>query len=214
MLYKELAVENFTHIPALIRKGAQRIELNDNLAVGGTTVSHGVMAQAARYTQEHQVSLVTMIRPRGGNFIYNDVELKIMEADLFTAQSFGVDGVTFGVLRQDHTLDQEAMEMLAGAASGMTLVMHMAFDQIPEAAQFATIDWLEAHHFSRILTHGGPDLATPILDNQAHLKALIDYTADKEISILPGGGITEANADAVAAALNVKAVHGTRLITL
>lgn len=214
MLYKEVAVENFTHIPALIRKGANRIELNDNLTVGGTTVSHGVMAQAARYTQEHHVALVTMIRPRGGNFIYNDVELKIMESDLFTAQSFGVDGVTFGALRQDHTLDQEAMEMLAGAASGMSLVMHMAFDQIPLAAQFETIDWLEDHQFSRILTHGGPDLTVPISDNLEHLKALVDYTANKEISILPGGGITADNAAEIAAALNVTAVHGTRLIQL
>ncbi|MFD1672471.1 copper homeostasis protein CutC [Agrilactobacillus yilanensis] len=214
MLYKEAAVENFTNIPKFVRGGANRIELNDNLAVGGTTVSHGVLAQAAQYTQEHQISLVAMIRPRGGNFIYNDVELKMMESDLFTAQSFGVDGVTFGALRQDGTLDTEAMDMLIGAAGGMDLIMHMAFDQIPEADQLAAIDWLEEHQFSRILTHGSPDLSQPILDNTAHLKTLIDYTKTKDITILPGGGITADNAETIAAALGVNAVHGTKIIKL
>ncbi|GAF39498.1 copper resistance protein [Agrilactobacillus composti DSM 18527 = JCM 14202] len=214
MLLKEIAVENFTDIPKLIRAGANRIELNDNLAVGGTTVSHGVLAESARYTQEHQVGLVAMIRPRGGNFIYNDLELKMMETDLFTAQSLGVDAVTFGALRQDHTLDTEAMEMLIGAASGMTVVMHMAFDQIPKDQQVQTLTWLADHQVQRVLSHGDPDLQTPITANLAQLKTLISASQDLDLTILPGGGITADNADEIAAQLGVKALHGTKLIRL
>ncbi|MCD2257279.1 copper homeostasis protein CutC [Lactobacillus sp. CC-MHH1034] len=211
-MLKEVAVENFTDIPAAIQNGAQRIELNDNLAVGGTTVSHGVMAEAAKYTQDKHIALVTMIRPRGGNFVYNDLELKMMEADLFTAQSFGVDGVAFGALMQDYTLDTEAMEMLLGAANGMDVVMHMAFDQIPAAEQLSTIDWLADHEVTRILTHGSPDLTTPISANIDHLKQLITYAQDKQITILPGGGITWQNATQVATQLGVSELHGTKIV--
>lgn len=211
MLFKEAAIENFTNLPQVIRQGANRVELNDNLAVGGTTVSHGVLAEAAHYTQDKGISLVAMIRPRGGHFIYNDTELKIMEADLFTAQSLGVDGVAFGALRQDGTLDTEAMEMLLGAANGMEVVMHMAFDQIPQGAQHSALDWLSAHEVSRVLTHGGPDLNVPILENEAHLQDLVAYTQNQDLSILPGGGITAVNAETVATRLGVSAVHGTGL---
>ena len=150
MLLKEVALENYTNIPAAVAAGAKRIELNDNLAVGGTTVSRGVMAEAAKYTQEHGVSLVAMIRPRGGNFVYNDTELKIMEADLLQAQALGVDAVTFGALTAAGDLDTEAMSLLVGAAGGMSVVFHMAFDAMTTEQQTLAIDWLVDHQVERI----------------------------------------------------------------
>ncbi|MFD1392268.1 copper homeostasis protein CutC [Lacticaseibacillus jixianensis] len=209
-MLKEACVENFTDIPAALRAGAARIELNDNLAVGGTTVSRGVMAEAIRYVHEHDASIVCMIRPRGGNFVYTDTELKIMEADLFVAQELGADGVAFGVLTKDGWLDEEAMENLIAAAGGMSVVMHMAFDAIPEARQQAAIDWLAAQGVSRILTHGGP-LSLPIDQTEAHLQALVKMAAGK-LEILPGGGITAANVAQVTAAIGVKQAHGTKVV--
>jgi len=210
MLLKEVALENYTNIPAAVAAGAKRIELNDNLAVGGTTVSRGVMAEAAKYTQEHGVSLVAMIRPRGGNFVYNDTELKIMEADLLQAQALGVDAVTFGALTADGQLDTEAMALLVGAAGGMSVVFHMAFDALAADQQAPTIDWLVDHQVDRILTHGGP-LTTPIADCVPQLQATIDLAAGR-IQILPGGGITADNVDTITTALNVKQAHGTKII--
>ena len=151
-MLREIAVENYTDIPKALAAGADRIELNDNLAVGGTTV--------AKYVHEHGRSLVTMIRPRGGNFVYNDTELKIMEADLFEAQALGVDGVAFGALLPDGTIDEDAMTSLIAASAGMSVVFHMAFDAIPETKQLAAIDWLAAHHVDRILTHQTDRLLT------------------------------------------------------
>lgn len=210
MLLKEVALENYTRIPAAIAAGAKRLELNDNLAVGGTTVSRGVMAEAAKYTQEHGVSLITMIRPRGGNFVYNDTELKIMEADLLQAQSLGVDGVAFGALTADGALDTEAMALLVGAAGGMSVTFHMAFDALAADQQAAAIDWLVDHDVDRILTHGGL-LDQPIQDCLPVLKETIKLAAGR-IQILPGGGITAANVTQITQALNVSQAHGTKII--
>lgn len=75
-MIKEFCAENFTKIPQAIQKGANRIELCDNLAVGGTTPSTGVIEEVLAYAGEHSVPVMTIIRPRGGNFVYNDIELK------------------------------------------------------------------------------------------------------------------------------------------
>ncbi len=210
-MLKEVCVENFTALPKALAAGARRIELNDNLAAGGTTVSKGVLAEATRYIHDHDASVVAMIRPRGGNFVYNDIELKIMEADLFEAQAQGVDAVAFGALTTDGWLDEEAMENLIAAANGMQVVMHMAFDAIAADRQQEAIDWLADHDVARILTHGGP-LSEPIEATLPHLQALIKMAQGK-LTILPGGGITAANVDQIAAALGVSEAHGTKILT-
>ncbi len=151
-----------------------------------------------------------MIRPRGGNFVYNDTELKIMEADLLQAQSLGVDGVAFGALTADNQLDVEALELLIGAAGGMSITFHMAFDEIPVAQQAAAIDWLVDHDVDRILTHGGP-LTQSIEDCLPQLQATVTQAAGR-IQILPGGGITADNVDHITSTLGVNQAHGTKII--
>lgn len=208
MLIKEVNLENFTHLPQAIRNGANRVELCDNMAVGGTTVSYGVMAEAVRYAHDHDIAAFVMIRPRSGNFVYNDLELRMMEADLFTAQKLGADGVVFGCLTADNQIDQEAMEMLIGAAGGMAITFHMAFDQIPVAQQPAAMTWLADHQVTRILTHGAP-LNEPL--NLATLKQTI-AAANNRLIILPGGGITDKNATKIATQLGVKEVHSSKIV--
>ncbi|MCZ2491828.1 copper homeostasis protein CutC [Dellaglioa carnosa] len=210
MLIKEVAVENFTDIPKQFAAGANRFELCDNLAVGGTTVSKGVMSETMRYAQDNQVPVMAMIRPRGGNFVYNDTELKIMEADLFQAQQLGVDGVVFGALDTDNLLDTDAMEFLIAASGGMQITFHMAFDEIPSDAQLDALAWLAEHDIDRVLTHGG-SLDKPIEETLPHLQEIIDWS-NGLIKIVPGGGITADNVDTIAAKLNVKELHGTKIV--
>lgn len=212
MIIKEVAVENFTQIPEAIANGATRIELNDNLAVGGTTVSRGVLEEAAKYLGEKQVPLVAMIRPRAGNFVYNDLELKIMEHDLFTAQQLGVDAVTFGALTSGGELDEEAMELLIAASGGMQVVLHMAFDMIKPELQRASLDWLVEHEVTRVLTHGGA-LDQPIERTIPHLREIIEWTGSA-IEVLPGGGINYQNYQQLLEQLPVKQLHGTKLVPL
>ena len=89
MLY-EFCAENFERVPAAIEAGARRIELCDNLAVGGTTPSAGVISATTNYAHEHDARVMCMIRPRGGDFHYNQDELRMMEMDLGLAVSAGV----------------------------------------------------------------------------------------------------------------------------
>lgn len=210
MLLKEFCAENFEHVPAAIEKGAKRIELCDNLAVGGTTVSLGVMETTIQYCHEKDIPVMAIIRPRAGHFVYSDTELKIMTRDIFEAKKAQVDGVVLGCLTQDGWIDEEAMEELLDIANGLQVTFHMAFDAIPLSKQKEAIDWLVDHQVDRILTHGGPS-GTPIEDNFAHLQELIAY-ANHRLIILPGGGITSKNATLVSETLNVHEVHGTKIV--
>lgn len=209
-MIKEFCSENFTNIPAAIRNGAGRIELCDNLAVGGTTPSTGVIEEVIAYAGEKSIPVMTIIRPRGGDFVYNDIELKIMHTDLIEAKKIGTDGVVIGCLTSEDWLDEEALEMLIETAEGLQITFHMAFDVLSKEQQFRAIDWLVDHEVHRILTHGGP-AETSIEENFEHLKALIEYANDR-IIILPGGGISDKNVETVINELKVNEVHGTKIV--
>ena len=209
-MIKEFCAENFTKIPQAIQKGANRIELCDNLAVGGTTPSTGVIEEVLAYAGENSVPVMTIIRPRGGNFVYNDIELKIMHTDLIEAKKLGTDGIVIGCLTEDGWLDEEALDLFIETAEGLQIPFHMAFDALSKENQFKAIDWLAERGVTRILTHGGP-AGTPIEDNFDHLKELIVY-ADQRILILPGGGISTENVQTVMDTLKVTEVHGTKIV--
>lgn len=211
-MIKEFCAENFTDIPTATRNGANRIELCDNLAVGGTTPSTGVIEEVVAYAGEKSIPVMTMIRPRGGDFVYNDIELKIMHTDLIEAKKLGTDGVVFGCLTAENWLDEEALELLIETAEGLQITFHMAFDQLTKENQFKAIDWLAEHGVHRILTHGGVS-KTPIAENFAHLKELIHYT-DNRLIILPGGGISNENLQQVIEELGVQEAHGTKIVAM
>ena len=223
MLY-EFCAENFERVPAAIEASAGRIELCDNLAVGGTTPSAGVISATVSYAHEHDARVMCMIRPRGGDFHYNQDELRMMEMDLGLAVSAGVDGLVFGCCKpcaSGWALDEltlGALVMATGCATeeckreSLDITFHMAFDQLSPEAQLDAIDTLADCGVTRILTHGGA-AGTPIEDNFDHLARLIEYAGDR-LTILPGGGITTANRDAVAAALGVSELHGTKIVPL
>lgn len=186
-MIKEVCVENFTNVPLMIERGADRIELNNDLSVGGTTPSFGVIKKTVEYAHKNDVPVIVMIRPRGGNFVYSEDELEIMINDIH------VDGVTFGCLTREKHLDKRAMNRLLSVAHAgdLEVVMHMAFDELTNAEQKEAIDWLSQNRVKRILTHGGP-LTQPISHTLDHLKEVVKQAKNK-IEILPGGGITKAN---------------------
>lgn len=223
MLY-EFCAENFERVPAAIDAGARRIELCDNLAVGGTTPSAGVISAAVSYAHEHDARVMCMIRPRGGDFHYNQDELRMMEMDLGLAVSAGADGLVFGCCKPcagGWALDEltlGAFVMAVGCATEeckrgpLDITFHMAFDQLSLEVQLDAIDTLADCGITRILTHGGA-AGTPIEDNLEHLSRLVEYAGDR-LTILPGGGISTANRDTVAATLGVSELHGTKIVPL
>lgn len=221
----EFCAENATDLDAALAAGAARIELCDNLAVGGTTPSLGVIEQAVGIVREYGGAEVrVIIRPRGGDFVYNAGELKAMETDIRMAAANGADGVVLGCLKKrksgGYMLDAEATGRLVAVARSvgemrgrpLGVTFHMAFDAIDASNQLAAIDALVELGVDRILTHGGV-AGTPIEDNIERLRAYIDHAAARLV-ILPGGGITHENAADVARELGVDELHGTRIVPL
>ena len=102
----EFCSENFTNIPKAIEQGATRIELCDNLAVGGTTPSYAVIEQAVQYAHEHDATVMTILRPRGGNFVFTPAEFNIMKKDLEVIKQLNSDGVVLGALTDDSRIDR------------------------------------------------------------------------------------------------------------
>ena len=212
----EVCIENCTRLDELAEKKADRVELCDNLAVGGTTVSYGVAENAIKRCHANGIKTASMIRPRGGDFVYSKTELEIMLKDIEILCGLGTDGVVFGCLTSSGSLDKEKILCLIGAAktacsdvSKLDLVFHMAFDHIKEEQQLESLRWLADNGITRILTHGSEKADSAIEDNYKRLK---EYTAIGGIEILPGGGVTDKNFRAICAELGVKQVHGTRLL--
>lgn len=210
MIIKEFCAENLTDLHKLVGTDLTRVELCDNLAVGGTTPSYGVIKEAARFLHDNQISLATMIRPRGGDFVYNDIELKIMEEDILKAVELESDALVFGCLTPDNHLDLEAIEQLLPACQGVDKVFHMAFDLIPQDQQLEALDQLVELGFRRILLHGRAERRN-IFDNLDHIKTLIAH-ADARIDILLGGGVNKANYQALLEETGTYQVHGTGLL--
>lgn len=209
-MIKEFCAENLTDLHKLRTPDISRVELCDNLAVGGTTPSYGVIKEAAHYLHEKGISLATMIRPRRGNFVYNDLELKVMEEDIFRAVELESDSLVLGLLTEDNQLDTDGIEQLLPATQGLPLVFHMAFDLIPQEDQQEAIDTLIDYGFVRILLHGSAERGN-IFDNVAHIKSLVDY-ADGRIEIMLGGGVTAENCHKICQLTGTSIVHGTKII--
>ena len=209
MLY-EFCAENVTLLEKAMQAGARRIELCDNLAVGGTTPSYGVIQATVELAKSYDTTVMTMIRPRGGDFVYSDLEVSIMLEDLEKAREAGSQGLVYGLLTKENELDKANLERLLAASQGLEVVFHMAFDAIPKDKQFAALDWLAEHGVKRILTHGGSASET-IQEHFGWLKELVDYAGDR-IEILPGGGITTKNRNEIVEKLGVSQLHGTKVV--
>ena len=209
MIY-EFCAENVTLLDKALEAGAKRVELCDNLTVGGTTPSYGVIKAAVQMVNPYDVTVMTMIRPRGGNFVYSDLEIEIMLSDIQKAREAGSHGLVFGVLTENNEIDYPKMERLLEAAQGLDVVFHMAFDAIPAEYQFGELDWMVEHRVKRVLTPGGP-ASESILEHLAWLDGLIEHAAGR-IEILPGGGINLENRAEIANTLGVDQLHGTKVV--
>ena len=209
MIY-EFCAENVTLLEKAMQAGARRIELCDNLAVGGTTPSYGVTKAAVELATNHDTTIMTMIRPRGGDFVYNDLEIAIMLEDIRLTAQAGSQGVVFGALTADKKLDKPNLEKLIAASKGMEIVFHMAFDELSEEDQLEAIDWLSQAGVTRILTRAG--VSGDSLEKRfAHYHRILEHAKGK-IEILPGGGIDLDNRQTFIDQLGVTQLHGSKVV--
>lgn len=168
--------------------GADRVELCENMAEGGTTPGGGSIIQARKNLQ---IELYVMIRPRGADFLYSDLEFQIMKEDIGLAKRTGADGVVFGILNTDGTIDKPRMKELVSVARPLKITCHRSFDLTPDP--FLALEDLIETGIDRILTSGQQPNA---LLGSTLIRKLIT-AANGRIIIMPGGGIKEENLEEI-----------------
>jgi len=178
--------------------GAGRVELCANLVEGGTTPSLGTIALAR---ERLGVPLFVLVRPRGGDFLYDADEVEVMRRDVALARRAGADGVVTGALAPDGRVDAAVTRALVDAARPMAVTFHRAFDAARDPAE--ALEALVGLGVDRVLTSGG---AASALEGAAALAALVRQSRDR-LAVLAGGGVTEANVGQLVAASGVREVH-------
>jgi copper homeostasis protein len=185
----EMSVETLEAAVAAVRGGADRLELCADLSVGGLTPSAELMRQA----REHiAVPIFAMIRARGGDFCYSAAEFHQMKAEIGLAMKAGMNGVVFGILTRNRSVDVERNTELVDAAKPLPTTFHRAFDELADLP--AGLEDVIATGAKRVLTSGGAACA----EQGATMIAKLLRQASNRIMILPGGGIRPANLGSVA----------------
>lgn len=180
----EICALNIQSALAAQAAGAHRIELCSALDVGGLTPSPGLIQAAVRHLN---IQVNVLIRPREGNFYYNDEELEVMLADIEFCRQAGVNGVVVGALDAQNNLDLPKLQDMKAAAGDMEIVHHRAFDfsADPEAA----LEQLIELGYHRVLSSGQSNSA---FEGRFLLKKLVEQAAGR-ISVMPGAGIEAHN---------------------
>ena len=187
------------------RSGADRVELNSNLFQGGLTPTIGALRTVKRHAD---IPVMAMVRPRAGGFLYTDIQFETACADARLLLENGADGLVFGFLHADGTVDAERTRELVRICEGRPCVFHRAIDVTPDWKR--ALDTLIGLGVTRVLTSGQESDVFFALDT---IKEMIEYAGDA-IQILPGAGITLRNVDRVVAATGCTQVHLARHRTL
>ncbi|MBN1815717.1 MAG: copper homeostasis protein CutC [Sedimentisphaerales bacterium] len=180
--------------------GAQRVELNSSMFFGGLTPSPGSIMQAKKRLD---IPVIVMIRPRGGGFCYTEVEYDIMRQDTRSALQYGADGIIFGILQPDGTIDVRRSRTIVEMArqAGKEIVFHRAFDVTPDP--FEALEQLIEMGVHRLLT-SGQEASVP--EGIPLIKKLIEKAGDR-MEIMPGGGIKPSNLALVIEQTGAKTIH-------
>ena len=181
--------------------GANRVELNSNLFQGGLTPSVGTLKIAKKHSD---IPVMTMVRPRAGGFCYTDTEFEVAKEDARVLLENGADGLVFGFLHEDGTVNRARTRELVHIAEGKPCVFHRAIDVTPNWKQ--ALDTLIRLGITRVLTSGQQSDVFFALDTIAEM---IRY-ADGAIEILPGAGITLENVKKVVDVTGCTQVHLAR----
>ena len=197
MIY-EICVDSIDGVAAAKTAGADRVELCADLLEGGITPSRGMIRRARTIPG---IRLHVIIRPRGGDFLFDDDEFAVMEADIDTAKAEGVDGVVIGLLAANATIDIERTRRLIERARPMAVTFHRAFDMT--ADPFAALETLIELGVGRVLTSGQE---ATVLEGLPLLAELVRRAGDR-IIIMPGGGITARNVERIVAEARPKEMH-------
>ncbi|MBT2745331.1 MULTISPECIES: copper homeostasis protein CutC [unclassified Lysobacter] len=196
----EISANSLASALAAQAGGADRVELCENLRDGGTTPSYGTIAVAR---DRLRIPLYVLIRPRGGDFLYDENDLAAMRADVETCVRLGCDGVVIGALDADGAVDAGVCAELIAAAGALGVTFHRAFDAARDHG--AALEAVIALGCERILTSGGAADAGQGADRIA---ALVAQAAGR-IALMAGAGVTAHNIAALAQRAQVGELHAS-----
>ena len=178
--------------------GAGRLELCGGLVEGGITPSTGMLT---RVRERVALPVHVLIRPRGGDFLFDGDEIELMLRDIATARTAGAEGVVIGALDREGRIDTGLTRRLTDAARPMSVTFHRAFDLARDPAE--ALDTLIGLGIERLLTSGQ---AMSALRGAATIAALVRQAGGR-IAIMAGGGINEANAARIVQETGVTEIH-------
>ncbi len=181
----EICANSFHSAANAALAGADRIELCQELQVGGITPSAGLIQQTLA---KLDIPVFVLIRPRAGNFVYSQDEFEIMQKDIAYCKQAGCAGIVSGVLHENGEIDLVRTQALIEASKPLQFTFHRAFDLVPQPAE--SLEQLIELKADRILSSGGKASATEGFDSLLQLQR----QAAGRIILMPGGGIHPDNA--------------------
>lgn len=179
--------------------GANRVELCAGIPEGGTTPSYGEISVARQELTNTRLHII--IRPRGGDFLYSDMEIRAMLKDIDIARQLGVDGVVFGCLTADGEIDMPVMQRLMEASKGLSVTFHRAFDVCRDPQK--ALEQIIELGCNRILTSGQQATA----EQGISLLKELQVQASGRIILLAGCGVNENNIARIAQETGIREFH-------
>lgn len=202
-MIKEVCVENLIEALEAEKRGADRIELCDNLSFGGTTQSYGTIKKAL---EKLKIPVFPIIRPRGGDFFYTEDEIEIMKEDVKMCKSLGAEGVVLGMLTEDKKIDFSLVKEFVSLAYPMEVTFHKAIDELENPVE--AVEELINCGVKRILSSGTKETA---LEGAEVLNKMIEK-AHGRIIIVAAGRITAENFQEVSEKIPAFEYHGKKIV--
>ena len=193
----EIIAMNTEDALAIEYYGANRIELVSGLTECGLTPSYGLIEEVVKNTK---IPVNVMIRPHANSFVYSNLDLNIMLKDIQIIKELGANGIVFGALNSNNTINEDMLKKIINASKGLDITFHKAFD---ETDIFKSINTLSKYNeITNILTSGGKE---NIIKNCDNLSSLINLSEKQ--NILVGGGLKLNNLEKIKNHTNATDFH-------
>lgn len=202
-MIKEACVESLIDALEAEKRGANRIELCDNLSQGGTTPSYGTIKIALSTLK---IPIFPIIRPRGGDFCYTPAEIEVIKEDIKVCKSLGAKGVVLGILTADKKIDFKTLAEFMELAKPMEVTFHKAIDELEDPT--LVIDDLINLGIKRILSSGTKPTA---LEGKDMLNKMIEKAGDR-LTIVVAGKVTKENLPEISSLIPSKEYHGKIIV--
>jgi copper homeostasis protein len=200
----EACVETLEEAVRAANNGAHRIELCSRLETGGLTPSAELISACMAALS---IPVMVMIRPRAGDFVYDEAELAQMRSAIDRCKSLKVAGVVFGILTPERRLDQAATRAMAAYAAPLPCTFHKAIDEIPDIPA-AVRQLVEIPGIRRILSSGGKETAR---EGAVMLRRMMDEAKDR-LTIIVAGRVTLENRDELVRLTGARECHGRKIV--